>query len=199
MTKTNTENFFTERRMVFFAGGGPECAGDDGVCLPEDVQDSPEVAEVMRKIEDSVKKVGGDLGLETRVLTNSDGNMEFSLNDSLGRTRFRLEMDKGSRKIRVTELPLQGDVDGKKKVTEFASMADALSFIPETDYGHFKQISALCEMTGLGIEGMPDSNGGHLAVFTDRKSGDRVFTVWNNADKSQFVLVKNTPSGGTYG
>lgn len=200
------KNFFTERRMVFFAGGGPECAGDDGICLPEDVRHAPEVADIdvdaridkaQERIEASVRQVAERLDLETRVLTNEDGNMEFSLNDSLGRTQFKIEMDGGSKKIRVTEVPLKGDVDGKEKVTEFASMNDALAFIPESDYGHYRQLTALRKITGLGIEGMPDNNGGHLAVFTDRKSGDRVFTVWNNADKTQFVLVKNTPAGGT--
>ncbi len=199
------KNFFNERRMIFFAGGGAECAGDNGMCLPENVKKAPVVAEAdvdsrvdkaSERIESSVRKVADKLHLETRVMTNKNGQMEFSLNDSSGETRFQIEMNGGTKKIRVTEVSVKGNGDSKEKVTEFASMSDALASIPETDFGHRQQLSALGRMTGLGIEGIPDGNGGYMAVFTDRKSGDRAFTVWNNADKTQFVLVKNTPTGG---
>ena len=199
------KNFFNEKRLVFFAGGPEaECAGDNGVCLP-DSHESRNVPDVnlddrfdsaVAKVENSVKSAGAKLGLETRMLTNESGNMEFSLVDGSGKDRFKIEIDQKSSKIRVAEFSANG---GPKVMKDFGSMADALAYIPETDFGRVKQLSDLRDMTGLGVESMVDANGGNLAVFTDKKTGNRAFTVWNNADKTQFVLVKNTSSGGSEG
>ena len=198
------KNLFSEARVIFFA---PECGGEKGYCLPKDNNDVPKDSErVDNRIEDATMKltekvaaVGSKLDLKVKSFTNSSGNLEFSFADSLDRPKFSLELDADSGEVLVTSIPLPGRVGEQTVESNYATLAGALGSLPETEFGRNQQLSLLAKKTGLGVEVQLSENGGRLSLFTDRKSGDRVFTVWSNAGATQWVLVKNTPSGGTKG